>query len=126
MKAQLRHSGDARRKRNEGADHGQQAPEQNGDGAVLLEEVRHAVEVVMAHQHPAAVALDQRTTARGADPVRNHGAKVAADGAGRGDPEKAEASRVDQVAGEGHDDFAGERDAGRFDAHQGGNAGVSQ
>ena len=41
-------------------------------------EVRHAVEVVMAHQDPAAVALDQRTAAFGADPVGDHRAKIAA------------------------------------------------
>src|SRR6476620_3611416 len=126
MKAKLRHARDAGRKRDEGAHHWKQTTKQDSDGAVLLEELRHAVEIVMAHEHPAAIALNQRTPARGSYPVSKDGTHVAANGAGGGDPEQAEAARVDEVPGEGHDDFAGKRDAGGLDAHQCNDACVSQ
>lgn len=105
VKAELRHARDAGGKRDEGADYRQEAPQKNGDGAVLLKEARHAIEVVVTHQDPSAIALDERTASGSADPISEDGAYVAADGAGCGCPEEAEAAGVNQVAGEGHDDF---------------------
>ena len=51
---------------------------------------------------------------------------IAADGTCGGGPEEGEAAGINQIAGEGHDDFAGKRDAGGFDTHQGSDARVSQ
>ena len=51
-------------------------------------------------------------------PVRDGRPQVAADGARRGHPQELKAPRVHQIAGERHDDFRGQRNAGRLDAHE--------
>src|ERR1035441_835537 len=54
VKAQLRHFRDARRKGDEGANHGEQTAQQYCDRAVLLKEEGHPVEIMMAHQNEFA------------------------------------------------------------------------
>src|SRR5579863_9112822 len=120
MEPQLRHFCDTGRKCYEGAHDWKQAAEKNGNGAVLLKEMRHPVKIVMAHQNPSTVAHHKRTPACCSDPISDHRPDIAANRAGSGGPQQVEAPRVDQVAGEGHNDFAGKWDTGGFDAHQSG------
>ena len=55
---------------------GQHATDEDGDGAVAVEEVVDAVEVAAAEEEIAAVALDHRAATAGADPVGGDGAEV--------------------------------------------------
>src|SRR6202167_1238904 len=80
---------------------------------------------MVVEENEAAVASNEGATAPGAHPVGDGGTDVAAEGAGGGDQEKVEAAGVDQVAGEGHDDFGGEGDAGRLDRHEEGHARIA-
>src|ERR1700691_2416661 len=70
---------------------------------------------MVVEENEAAVASNEGATAPGAHPV----------GAGGGDQEKVEAAGVDQVSGEGHDDFGGQGDAGRLDRHEEGHARIA-
>ena len=97
---------------------GSRRPMRTVIAAVLIEEVGHAVQVVMAHQNPAAIALHQWAAASCADPVGDDGAEIAADGPRRCCPNQIEAIEVHQVAGERHDDFGWKRDARRLDSHE--------
>src|SRR6185437_7951227 len=125
METELIHFRHARRKRDERPNHRQKARDEDCDGAMFCKEPRHAIEIVMAHQDPAAVTFNKRTTAARADPIRDRRAHIAADGPSRGRPEKIQASQVTYVAGKGHDDFGGQRNARRFDAHESDNPGVA-
>src|SRR5207302_10204321 len=118
-------SGYAGGKRDEGADHGQGSSDEDGETSIFFEEVFRAVEIVTAEEHEAAGAFDGGAASPGSEPVGGNGTEVTADGAGGGDPEEFELPGVDEVAGEGHDDLGGERDAGGFDAHEQGDAGVA-
>ena len=125
VRKRIKKSGNSGGKRDEGADHGQEPAEKDGDAAELLEEVLGAVEVVAAEEDVFAEALDGGPASQGTEPVGMDGAEIAADGSGGGDPEELELTGVHEVAGEGHDDLGGERDAGRFDAHEQRDAGVA-
>ncbi len=87
MEAELRHAGDAGGQGDEGADDGQEASEEDGDAAVLAEEVLGAGEVVGIEEDEAAPAGDEGAAAVCADPVSDEGAEIAAEGAGGGDAE---------------------------------------
>ena len=125
METKLRHSGYAGGKRDEGADHRQETSEENGETAIFLEKIFRAIEIVTAEEHEAAEALDGGAATPGAEPIGRDGTEIAADGAGGGHPKELELSGVDEIAGEGHDDLGGERDTGRFDAHEQGDACIA-
>ena len=76
MEADLVHAGDAGGKGDEGADDGEHASEEDGDGAVAGEEAVDEVEVAAAEEEVAAVALDHGAASAGADPVGGDGADV--------------------------------------------------
>ena len=80
----------------------------------FLKEPRHAVQIVLAHQHPVAVALHQRPSALRANPIRDRRAKIAAHRARRRHQKQIEAPQVNQVAGKRHDDFRRKRNARRI------------
>jgi len=81
----------------------------------------------MVHEDVFAEALDERASAVGSDLIGDDGAEVAADGSkGCDHGERAEAAGIYEVSGERHDDFRRERDAGGFDAHENGDAGIAE
>ena len=80
VEAELVHLRDAGGKGDEGADDGQHAADEDGDGAEAVEEVIDAVEVVAAEEEIAAVALDHGAAAACADPVGGDGAEVRGQG----------------------------------------------
>ncbi len=123
VEAALGHAGDAGGKGDKGSDDGEETAEGDGAAAVLLKELLGAVEVVAAEEEEAAEALDGGSASPVADPIGRDGAEVAADGAGGGDEEELGGGGAEDKAGEGHDDFGGEGDAGGFDGHEQGDAG---
>ncbi len=118
METPQRHAGDSGRQGDKGAHHRQQTRQENRDRSVFEKELRGAVQIVPAEQNVLAKTLHQRAAPVGSDPISHCRAQVAAEGAGRGHPQKLEPARVDQVPGERHDDFRRQRNAGRLDAHQ--------
>src|SRR5579863_1707430 len=125
MKTKLRHAGDAGRKRDKCAHNGQKARDQYRHRAVLIEEIGHSMQVVMAHQDPTAIALDQRAAALCADPIGNDGTEIATEGSCGSSPYQVEAVQISQVAGERHDDLGWKGNAGRFNAHEHDNACIA-
>src|SRR5581483_8809426 len=97
VETQTRHAGDAGGQRDEGADDGKQASEKDGGVAPALEEAVGVLEVAGSEQDVTAVALHQPSPAEVADLVGDHRSQVAAEGAGGGGPEQAEAPLADQV-----------------------------
>src|ERR1035438_3253335 len=78
VKAQTRHSGNSCREGDKRLHNRHTPRHQHGDRAVLFKEPGHVVQIVAAHQHPLAVALHQRPSALGANPIRHRRAKIAA------------------------------------------------
>ncbi len=76
VEADLVHLGDASGKGDEGTDDGQHAADQYSDGTVACEEVIYTIEVPLAEEHVAAVALDHGASAACADPVGGDRAEV--------------------------------------------------
>ena len=72
---------------------------------------------VLSDEDVAAVALDERAAAPGADEIRDVRAEQASDGPRYRDHIQTEAAGGDQVARERHDDFGGQRNACAFDRH---------
>ena len=77
-----RHPGDARRERDERPDDRQQPAEEHRRGAVLAKKWSAGLDLVVADQQVAAVALEERPAAPGADGVRDE----RADGCCRSSP----------------------------------------
>ena len=76
MELPLVHLCDACGKGDEGADDGQHAADEDGDGAEPVEEMVDAVEVVAAEEEIAAVALDHGASAARSDPIGGNRAEV--------------------------------------------------
>ena len=91
---------------------GQQSTEQDGGRTETLEEAVGKVEVAPADPDVTAVALHQRTSAETADLVGDNRTQIAAQRAERCHCRQRETAGVHQVAGERHDDFRGQRNAG--------------
>ena len=88
VEANLVHLGNAGGKSDECTDDGEHAADQDGDGAVPCEEVIDAVEIALAEEHVAAVALDHGASAPRADPVGGDGTEIGGKGCdGRQDDE---------------------------------------
>ena len=83
-----------------------------------------AVEVVAAEEDVFAEALDGGTAAPGTEPVGGDGAEVATDGSRGRYPEEIELAGMNEIPGEGHDDFGRQRNACRFNGHEERDAGV--
>ena len=87
-------------------------------------------QVARMQEDVAAVFLDGAAAAPSPDLIGGNAAQVAAQrpedasdpdlrhGIARAQTEEGELALVGQVAGEGHDDFAGQRNAGAFDGHE--------
>jgi hypothetical protein len=84
VEAKLVHTRDACGQRDKGANHWQQATDEDGDPSVAREEVFGAVEVAVVEQHEAAIFCNKGPAAISADPVGNERAEVAANGSGCG------------------------------------------
>jgi hypothetical protein len=125
VEAELVHLRDAGGEGDEGADDGKHASDEDGDGAVFCEEVVDEVEVAAAEEHHAAVAFDHGASAASADPVGGDGAEVGGEGCDRCEDDELELVVGEGVAGEGHDDFGGNGDAGGLDRHEDDDAGVA-
>ncbi len=118
MKAELVHLRDTGGKGDEGPDDGKHASDEDGDRAKASEEVVDEVEVAAAEEQIAAVALDHRTASASADPVGGDRAEVRGQrGHGRQDDE-LDLSVGQSVAGQRHDDFRWNRNAGGLDGHE--------
>ena len=84
METYLRHAGNARWQRDEGANDRKQAANKDSDGAITSQ--RTAVvrsEIARTQQNIAAKTFDEGTTAVSADPIGDDRPKVAADSASR-------------------------------------------
>src|SRR5690242_12628167 len=125
LEFQLRHAGDAGGQGDEGPHHRQEAAHEDRDAAEAREEAVDQFEVAPADQDVAAPFLDQGPAAVVADGISDGRANVAADRAGGRDEEDIEAPGRDEIAGERHDDFGRQRDAGGFDRHQEGDAEIA-
>ncbi len=121
-----RHPGDSGGQGDKGSHHREQARQEHRDRTIFSKKVGGAVQIVPAEKNIPAVALHQRPAAMRPNPVRQGRTQVAADGAGRGHPQKLESAGVHQVAGERHDDFRGQRNAGRLNAHQQSNSQITR
>ncbi len=118
MEAGAWHAGDAGRERDEGADHGQEASDEDGEVSPAGEEAVGPVELAVSHEDPASIALDEGTSAVAADFVSDERAEVASDRTGGGRPEELERALEDEIARKGHDEFGRQRDTGGLDGHQ--------
>jgi hypothetical protein len=67
VEAEARHARDSRGKRDEGADDGEKASDEDCDLAVFVEEAIGEFEVVFVEQDVTAVFLDERTSAEVSD-----------------------------------------------------------
>ena len=117
-KRHKRHPGNAGGQGDKGSHHREQARQKHRDRSIFQKEMRGAVQVVPAEQNILAKTLHQRTAAMRPDPIGHRRTQIAANGAGRGHPQKLKPAGVNQVAGERHDDLRGQRNAGRLNAHQ--------
>ncbi len=124
VKSKLRHPGNSRRKRDKGTHHRQKPRQQHRDRSVLVEKTSHPIQIVMAHQHPFTIALDRgrpplaRSNRQSATPHCSPLLRPLLSRTGSN-------AEVNQVAGEGHDDFRRQGNACRLDAHQRGNAAIA-
>src|SRR6266568_6080315 len=125
MKAQPGHAGNSGGEGDEGPHYGKQAADEYGKISPAGEEAVSPVQFAATDEDPAAVALDQSTPTKAADFVRDQRAYVAADCARSPNPEQLHGAFEHQVSGEWHDEFGGQRNAGRFNAHQDHNAAVA-
>ena len=112
-------------KGDEGADDGEHTADEDGDGAEAVEEVVDAVEVVAAEEEVAAIALDHGASTARSDPVGGDGAEVGGERGYCGEDDEVQLRVSESVAGERHDDFRGDGDAGGLDSHEKDNCGVS-
>ena len=120
-----RHAGDSGGQRDKCADHGQQARNEHGHISPALKEAVSPVQFAAAHQDPASVALDQRASAVAADFVGDERAQIASDRAGRRRPDQLHRAGIDEVAGEGHDQFGRQRNARGLNRHEQRDAGIA-
>ena len=125
VEAKLVHLRDAGGKGDEGANDGEHAADQHGDGAVAVEEVIDEVEIAAAEEDVAAVALDHGASAACADPVGGDGAEVGGEGCDGCEEDEVELRVGESVAGERHDDFRRDGNAGGLDRHEQDDAGVA-
>src|SRR5580704_9767031 len=125
MKSPSRHASNSCGQSDEGADYRQQPGYEDGEISPAGEKSIGPIQFAPAHQNPAAVFFYQRTAAVASDLVCDQRSQVATDGSGGGDPKELHCALVDQVAGEGHDQFGGQGYAGRFDGHEEGEAAVA-
>ncbi len=82
------------------------------------EEVVDAVEVAAAEQEIASVAFDHGAAAACTDPVGGDGAEVRGERSDGGEQDQLPLGVGERVAGERHDDFGRDGDAGGLDGHQ--------
>src|ERR1700732_3951754 len=103
MKSSAGHAGHTGGQRNESSNHGKQAPEEHSQISPAGKELLCPVQFALAHQDPAAVALDQRTPAVAADLIRYERPEIAANRARCRHPKQIELALENQVASKRHD-----------------------
>src|ERR1700675_1382197 len=103
MKACARHTRYAGRQRDEGANHRKKAAEEYRQISPTAEEAVGPIEFALAHENPAAVALDQGASAVAADFVGDQRPQIAPYRTHRRAPEQAELALKHEVSGKGHD-----------------------
>jgi len=118
VEAELVHLRDTGGEGDEGANDGEHASDEHGDGAVPGEEVIDEVEVAAAEEHHAAVAFDHGASALCADPVGGDGAEVRGERGHGGEDDELQLGVGERVAGDRHDDFGRDGDAGGLDRHE--------
>src|ERR1700722_3149339 len=111
MEAQAWHPRDSRRDGYERLHDWHHARKKNRNRAVFQKKPAHAIQIVIAHQDPFAIAFNKWAAAFGADPVADGRADVAADHSDDRDHEEIEAAEINEVAGERHDEFRGKRNS---------------
>ena len=112
-------------KRDKGSDHGQQTRNEYRHISPPQKEAVGPVEFAVAHKDPASVTLDQRASAVTADFVGDQRAQIASDRAGRGRPDELHRAGRDEVAGERHDQFGGQRNTRGLNRHKQRDASVA-
>ena len=80
----------------------------------------------MGDQDIVAVFIDQGAAAIGADDIGEQRAQHATQGAGNGDAPQGKLLFEHQIAGEGHNDFRGQRDAGALNRHEQHHTAITQ
>jgi hypothetical protein len=125
VEAELVHLRDTGREGDECADDRQHATYEHSDGAEAGEEMIDTVEVVTAEEEIAAIAFDHGASAACADPVGGDGAEIRGEGCDGGEDDELQLVVGEGVAGERHDDFGGDGDAGGLDRHEQDDAGVT-
>ena len=76
MKANLVHFGNACGKGDESTNDGEHATDQHGDGTVACEEMIDTIEIALAEEQVAAVALDHGASTPRANPIGRDGAEI--------------------------------------------------
>src|SRR5205807_2843788 len=104
---------------------GEHAADEHGNGAVAVEEAIDEIEIAPAEKEIAAVTLDHRAASACADPVGGDRAEIRGQGRDGREDDEIELHVGEGVAGERHDDFGGDGDAGRLDRHEEDDAGVT-
>src|SRR5215472_18053403 len=82
METEAGHPGDAGGQRDEGSNHRQQSAKEDCRCAKTLKEALRHLQFVLSQENMGAIALYQWPSAVAADLIGDHGAEVAADGAG--------------------------------------------
>ncbi len=118
--------GHAGRKRDEGPDDRQQATGEGRRHAVTGKPPIGPCDLVRGDQYVPPVLEDKLPPPIGPGGVGQRGAEGAPDGPRQRDAPEREAALADQVAGERHDDFAGQWDAGALDGHGDRNTAVPE
>ena len=125
MKPPARHAGNSRRQRNERADHRQHAGDEHCAASPSPEETICQIQLMPAEQNPAAIFLDQRTSAIGSDFVCDERSQIAANRARRRHPPQVHLALIYEITRKRHDQFRGERDARRLNGHQNHDAAIA-
>ena len=102
----------------EGAHHRQHPPDQDRPRSPAVEEPVRQIQLARADQHVAAELLRHRPPAAPPDLIGDDRAEVAAQRPGGRGEEQVHLPGGHQIAGERHDDFGRQRDAGALDRHQ--------
>src|SRR5262249_9686438 len=110
-----RHAGDAGRQRNEGANHRQQAADEDGEFSPAEKKTVSPVEFTVPHQYPTTVPLDQRAASISANLVGHKRTQVASDRTRGCDQRQLESASENQISGEGHDQLRRQGNACGFD-----------
>src|SRR6266542_2809661 len=129
-----RHPRDPRRDRDERPDDGQHPREEHRRVAITREVPVSQIEVVPADQDEAAITLEQRSPAEGADRVRDEGAERVPDDAGDHrapvrpwrSGERLRDAAGHRPPGEREDDLARDGDRGALDRHRDDDAEVAE